>query len=93
MSFDPDWTIAPGETLREWMKEKGLPLRALATICGRMDPKRLERILDGKQRITRDDARRLEAGTQIPASLWLRLERRYRADLKAGKTDASRKKR
>lgn len=86
--FDPDWTIKPGATLAEWIEENGLSVRSTATICGRMEPERLQRIIDGRQRITKADAARLQAGTQIPATLWLNLERRYRADLRAGKIDA-----
>lgn len=87
--FDPDWTIAPGATLRDWIEETGLTVRSTAVACGRMDPERMQRIIDGKQRITKDDAARLHAGTDIPARLWLNLERRYRADLVAGKKDTT----
>lgn len=83
---DPDWVVAPGDTLREWIEENGLTVRSTAIGCGHMHPDRLQRIIDGKQRITRDDAARLQAGTQIPARLWLNLERALRAGLKAGKT-------
>lgn len=90
MGFDPDWTIAPGETLREWIEENGLSVRSTATACGRMDPDRLQGIIDAQEEITEDDASRLHAGTMIPARLWLNLERRYRQDLQRGKIDASR---
>jgi plasmid maintenance system antidote protein VapI len=90
VSFDPDWVVKPGETLREWIDENHLTVRAVAGMCGRMKPDRLQRIIDGKQRITRDDARRLQAATNIPATLWLKLELAYRAGLAAGKTDIER---
>ena len=89
MSFDPDWTIAPGSTLADWIEENGLSVRSTATVCGRMDPERLQRIIDGKQRLTKDDAARLHAGTGISARFWLAHERRYRADLKRGKLDTT----
>lgn len=88
-AFDPDWTIAPGATLSDWINETGLTVRSTAVACGRMDPDRMQRIIDGKQRITREDAARLQAGTGIPARLWSNLERRYRDDLRRGKTDAT----
>lgn len=88
MAFDPDWTIAPGATLADWIEENGLTVRTTATCCGHMDPKRLQRIIDGKQKITRNDAARL-AQTGIPARLWLNLERRYREDLRRGKIDTT----
>jgi HTH-type transcriptional regulator/antitoxin HigA len=87
--FDPDWTIAPGETLREWIEENGLTVRSTAVACGRMDAKRVQSIIDGRTRISRDDAARLQAGTGIPATLWMNLERRYREDLRRGKIDTT----
>lgn len=89
MSFDPDWTIAPGETLREWCEENNLPYKAAATACGRMPVEMFEKIISGKQRITKVIAGALEHGTGISASLWLNLERRYRADLKAARKDTT----
>lgn len=87
-TFDRDWTVKPGETLREWIEENGLTVRSTATACARMSPTRLQGILDGK-RLTEDDAARLAHGTGIPARLWLNLERAYRADLHAGRKDVS----
>jgi len=89
MTFDRDWTIAPGETLREWCEENGISPRAAAVACGRMPTATFERILSGKQRITKTIASALAHGTGIPASLWLNLERAYRADLKAGRIDTT----
>ncbi len=86
-AFDPDWTIAPGETLAEWCEENRLPHSTAAVACGRMPVETFERIVSGKQRITKTLAAALAHGTGIPASLWLNLERRYRDDLKAGKAD------
>lgn len=88
--FDPDWCIRPGETLREWREEHHLGTRAAATTCGRMTRETYERIEAGKQPITRDIAARLQHGTGIPGTLWLNLERIYRAGLSAGKKDVSR---
>jgi HTH-type transcriptional regulator / antitoxin HigA len=89
VSFDPDWVIAPGETLEEWRIENGLGPKAAATVC-RMSPEDFARIVSGKKRITADVAGRLQAGTMIPARLWLRLEENYREGLRRGKIDASR---
>lgn len=89
MTFDPDWTIAPGETLREWREENKLGTKAAATTCAGMARGRYEAIESGQEKITADIAAALAHGTGIPATLWLNLERRYRADLKAGKTDTT----
>lgn len=82
--FNPDWVIAPGETLKEWREDNNLPLSAAAKACG-IDRGIFAKIEDGKQRITLHLADRLEYGTQIPARLWMNLERHYREGLKAGK--------
>lgn len=85
--FNPDWTIRPGATLADWMEENGLAVKSASTACARMPPERFQGILDGKHEITEVDAEALAYGTGIPAYLWLNLEHRYRADLKAGRTD------
>lgn len=89
MSFDRDWTIAPGETLLDWCEENKIPPRTAAVICGRMPVETFHNILSGKQRITKVIAEALEHGTGIPASLWRNLESGYRADLKAGRKDTT----
>lgn len=86
LPFDPDWVIAPGATLRDWREENRLGPKAAATACARMPQDLYEAIEKGNRRITRTIAEALAHGTGIPASLWLNLERNYRAGLKAGKT-------
>jgi plasmid maintenance system antidote protein VapI len=86
--WDPDWTIRPGVTLEDWLDENHISVRVAAKMC-RLSRERISGILDGSREITATDAAHLELGTLIPASLWLRLEQRYRADLAAGKPDAS----
>lgn len=89
MNFDPDWTIAPGETLREWREELGFGTKVASALCAGMSREQYERIEAAKEPITPVIAAALTQGTGIPTNLWLNLERRYRADLKAGKIDAS----
>jgi plasmid maintenance system antidote protein VapI len=84
--FDPDWVVKPGATLRDWIEENHLTVRSTATCC-HLSPEDVERIIAGKRRIGRAVAAKLQAGTGIPASLWLNLERAYRAGLRAGKVD------
>lgn len=86
--WDPDWVISPGETLRDWIDENGLTPRVTARLC-QMDAHELERILCGQRHVTPKVAAKLAAGTQIPARLWLNLERAYRDGLAAGKVDVS----
>jgi hypothetical protein len=91
--FDPDWTIAPAATLRAWMKENDLTRGALAVRCGRgeSDIKAGLIIQDvlNREPLLESHAEMLERGTGVPAHLWLNLERIYRADLAAGRTDTT----
>ena len=84
-TFNPDWVVAPGETLREWRESNHLPETAAATACG-LRLTRFRQIERGTAPISEDTAFRLAHGTGIPAFLWLNLERNYRAGLAAGKT-------
>ena len=92
--FRPDWTIAPGEILRDWMEETGLKhVSVLAVACnGKAQQAAAEAcigdVLDRKP-LTRVHAACLARGTGIPAKMWLALEHNYRAGLAAGLTDAS----
>jgi plasmid maintenance system antidote protein VapI len=85
LAFDPDWCVAPGETLREWIEESGLSVRSTATICGRMPVERMEAIIAGDEPITDVDAEALAHGTGIPDRHWLALERFYRQGLAEGR--------
>ena len=91
--FNPDWTIAPAATLREWMKQKGLTCGQLARQCGRgeADIKAGLIIRDvlNREPLLESHAETLERGTGVPARVWLNLERGYRADLAAGRIDTT----
>lgn len=82
--FDPDYVVAPGETLREWFDDVGLPL-SVAALYG-LDERTLQRIFDGKQKITPAIAQRLCNLTHVGAPFWLALEQNFRVGLAAGKT-------
>jgi plasmid maintenance system antidote protein VapI len=86
--WDTDWCICPGETLLDWMEENHLSTRVVAVTC-RLTEREVDRLLDGKIKLTPRIAKHLERGTLIPARLWLNLERAYRDGLARGKTDAS----
>jgi hypothetical protein len=92
--FNPDWTIAPAATLREWMKQKNVTRGALARQCGRGLAADLKAslIIAGvlnREPLAESHAEMLERGTGIPVRAWLNLERGYRADLAAGRTDTT----
>ncbi len=82
--WDPDWVIIPGATLKEWMDENGMELRALATVSG-LSVETLTGILNGSVGIDAGSASRLADATSIPPGLWLNLQRIYQEGLAAGK--------
>ena len=91
--FKPDWVVAPGGTLQDWMDENKLSVGALAVACYGQANKAatmqlIQDVLDRKP-LTIEHARALQRGTFIKASFWLALETNYRAGLAAGLTDAS----
>jgi plasmid maintenance system antidote protein VapI len=88
MSFDPDWCISPGEILKDWMKENGLPLAVTAKAC-RLPVEVVHDILNGSRQLGELDAEGLQRGTHVSKSLWLNLERAYRDGLKLGKRAAT----
>lgn len=79
-----DWTVAPGDTLAEWMEENGVSQRVLAKACG-LDVHTLLGILKGQTQLSADIAERLHHATGITARFWIAYETSYRADLEAGR--------
>jgi plasmid maintenance system antidote protein VapI len=81
--FDPDWVVAPGETLAEWFAEIGLP-KSVANLYGISD-RTLQGVLRGTTKITPALAQKLCNLTFIGAPMWLALEHNFRVGLAAGK--------
>lgn len=90
--FDPDWTIAPGEILRDELLERaeGIHMDTWAKIL-HLTPDVLQGIFAGTTPITEDIAARIAHGLGTGAKVWLRLEEMYRAGLTAGKKDLTRR--
>jgi plasmid maintenance system antidote protein VapI len=84
--FNPDWVVHPGSTLREWREENHLPASAAAMACAGMPLVLYRGVEAGSEPITENVAAGLAHGTGIPATLWLNLERIFRAGLAQGKT-------
>lgn len=82
--FDPDYVVAPGETLAEWFEAMGLPL-SVAELYG-IKLRTLKRIFAGTQPITPTLAQKLCNLTQIGAPFWLAYEHNFRVGLAAGKS-------
>jgi plasmid maintenance system antidote protein VapI len=82
--FDPDWVIAPGETLKDWFADVGLPYSVASLYA--IPPRTLKKLMAGTQPITPLIAQRLCNLTHIGAPFWLALEHNFRVGLAAGKT-------
>ncbi len=79
-AFMPDYATAPGETLRETLREKGMNQRELALRAG-LAPKTVNQIIKGKAPLTFETAIKLERSIGIPARFWNNLEASYREAL------------
>ena len=79
-SFEPDYAVAPGETLLEVMSSLEMTQKDLAR---RLDltEQTLIRIFKGEQPISYATANRLELVTRVPARFWNNLEALYREQL------------
>ena len=79
-TFEPDYAVAPGETLRETMDTLDMSQKELAIRTG-LTVQSLIRIFKGEQPISYETANRLELAVGVPASMWNNLEAQYREQL------------
>jgi plasmid maintenance system antidote protein VapI len=84
LKFDPDWVVAPGETLKDWFEGQGMPL----SVAGEhgISQGQLARLFAGDEPITVRLAHRLANMTGISAVMWTALEHNFRVGLAVGKT-------
>lgn len=78
--FEPDYAVAPGETLAETIETLGMSQAELALRTG-LTSVSINRIITGAQPITAETANKLELVTGVPASMWNNLEAQYREQL------------
>jgi HTH-type transcriptional regulator / antitoxin HigA len=78
--FDPDYAVAPGETLAETLESLSMTQADLALRTG-LTVVSINRIIKGQQPISAETANKLELVTGVPASLWNNLEAQYREQL------------
>ncbi len=82
--FNPDWTSAPGDTIREWLEEHGETQRWLAKKTKR-PVEQVNRLIQGHIRLTERWAIALGKVTTVPAEFWAVREAQYRLDLAMGR--------
>jgi len=78
--YDPDYAIAPGETLLETIEALDLTQKELAQRMGR-PLKTINQIIKGTAQIMPETALQLEKVTGVPASFWNNAEANYREAL------------
>ena len=79
-AFEPNYAVAPGETLKEVMESMEMTQRELAVRC-ELTVQSLNRIFKGEQAISYETANSLGLVTDVPASFWNNLEAQYREQL------------
>lgn len=77
LTFDPDWRVPPGGTIREVLEARGITVETLgAALCADPEP-----ILSGEADITWEIAVTLERVLGVTAQFWFNLSREYRRPL------------
>lgn len=77
-AWTPDWTVAPAETLAEWMADQHIRRSELAAQMG-VELAIVDDLLSSKvDTLTATVAAALERATHISARMWLALEANYR---------------
>jgi HTH-type transcriptional regulator/antitoxin HigA len=78
--FAADWASPPGDTLEEFLEERGWSRAELAVRLG-FTAKHVNELLKSRAPITAETAERLERVFGVSAGFWLRLEANYQQDL------------
>lgn len=77
-TFEPDYAVAPGETLRETLEAQGMPQAELARRT-ELSTKHVNQIIQGQAPISPETALALERATRVPARIWNSLEANFQA--------------
>jgi HTH-type transcriptional regulator / antitoxin HigA len=79
-TFAPDWLSAPGGTILDVIEERGMSSRELASLLG-YSLERTEKLIAGKEAITRDVAALLAELIGGSEKFWLSREKNYRNEV------------
>jgi addiction module HigA family antidote len=74
--FEPDYTVPPGETLKEIEKNLGLSTKDFATELNTTSS-HLRQVYSGDKPITIELARRIGSFTKIYSKIWMNLQEQY----------------
>lgn len=75
--YFPDIAIPPGETIKEFLEDRGMTQEELAIRLG-FSTKHTNLLINGKEPITQQTALKLESVFNVPAKFWNNLESHYR---------------
>jgi addiction module HigA family antidote len=78
LPYEPDYVVAPGETLLDLLADKAMSQAELARRTG-LSPKHINQIAKGAASITADTATRFERALGVRAGIWLSLQATYEA--------------
>lgn len=79
-AFEPDWLSAPGGTILDVIEQRGMSSKELAALLG-YSLERTERLIAGKEAITRDVAILLAEQIGGSEKFWLSREGNYRREV------------
>ena len=79
---DNEMIIHPGETLKEVMEDRNISAKSLAQSTG-FTQNYISAVLNCKENISADFARKLEETLNIDTDFWMKLQELYDAELKA----------
>jgi HTH-type transcriptional regulator / antitoxin HigA len=79
-TFQPDWVSAPGETIADALRERGVPPSVFAGNIG-YEGEQFNELLHGRIELSAETARLLETHLGASRSFWLNREAHYRSDL------------
>ena len=81
VSYEPDYAVSPGETLREVLQEAGMTQNELARRA-ELSPKHVNQLAKGRVSLTPAVAMKLEQVLGVPsARFWITREAHYRTRL------------
>jgi len=85
-SFRPDWISAPGDTINEILKGRGITLSEFALQIDESFEK-VKDLIQGRAEITLEKAQKLEKLFGASAEFWIAREQKYREELKTHESD------
>jgi len=78
--YNPDTVTPPGDTIKDLLEEKKITVQEFSMSMGLTIP-RLLGIIEGRESITENIAKRLQLSLGVPEDFWIAREKLYRDSL------------